>query len=57
MGPIRLRTGRPEAFAKDRKAARAESDWKEHEGRLFQKIGQLEVELDWLKKKSEQLHR
>ena len=47
----------PEAFSKDRKGARAESDWKEHEGRLFQKIGQLEVELDWLKKKSEQLHR
>ncbi len=47
----------PEAFSKDRKAARAESEWKEREGRLFQKIGQLEVELDWLKKKSEQLHR
>jgi hypothetical protein len=26
------------------------------EDRLYQKIGQLEVELDWLKKKSEELN-
>ncbi len=26
------------------------------EARLYQKIGQLEVELDWLKKKSAELH-
>lgn len=29
----------------------------EKESRLFQKIGQLEVELDWLKKKSTQFKR
>ena len=28
----------------------------EREARLFQKIGQLEVELDWLKKKSAELN-
>lgn len=28
----------------------------DQEARLYQKIGQLEVELDWLKKKSAQLH-
>ncbi len=47
----------PGVFSMDRKGAQGEAEWKEHEARLFQKIGQLEVELDWLKKKSEQLHR
>ena len=41
----------------DNKHSRSETDWEEQEARLFQKIGQLEVELDWLKKKSKQLHR
>ena len=40
----------PETFESDNKRSRTETDWEEHEARLFQKIGQLEVELDWLKK-------
>ena len=28
---------------------------KEHEARLYQQIGQLQFELDWLKKKAEEL--
>jgi putative transposase len=40
----------PETFAMDNKHSRSETDWEEREARLFQKIGQLEVELDWLKK-------
>lgn len=47
----------PETFGMNNKHSRSETDWEEREARLFQKIGQLEVELDWLKKKSEQLHR
>jgi putative transposase len=31
---------------------RTQVEWEEKEGELFRKIGQLEVELDWLKKKS-----
>jgi transposase len=39
----------PEAFSRDRpKEARGAED---REARLFQQIGQLQVELDWLKKK------
>ena len=45
----------PESFSRGRKAARKEADWEEREAELFRKIGQLEVERDWLKKKSEQL--
>ena len=30
---------------------RAQADWEEREAELFRKIGQLEMELDWLKKK------
>jgi len=37
------------------KQRRREQDWEKKEARLHQKIGQLEVERDWLKKKSEQL--
>ena len=47
----------PESFESENKRSRSETDWEELEARLFQKIGRLEVELDWLKKKSEQLHR
>jgi putative transposase len=39
-----------------RKGAPDPAEAEEREARLFQKIGQLEVELDWLKKKSAQLH-
>jgi transposase-like protein len=38
------------------KAPPGEARAADHEARLYQKIGQLEVELDWLKKKSAQLH-
>ena len=38
------------------KAAPGAAQAADHEARLYQKIGQLEVELDWLKKKSAQLH-
>ena len=44
----------PEVFA--RKAPEGAAEAAEREARLFQKIGQLEVELDWLKKKSAQLN-
>lgn len=30
-------------------------DRSEHEARLYQQVGQLQVELDWLKKKAKQL--
>jgi transposase-like protein len=42
-----------EVFAKKRDANT--EDTQKREARLYQKIGQLEVELDWLKKKSEEL--
>jgi transposase len=45
----------PEAFRKGSRAGPTEEQWKDREAQLFQKIGQLEVERDWLKKKSEQL--
>ena len=44
----------PEVFA--RKAPPSVAEAEEREARLYQKIGQLEVELDWLKKKSTQLN-
>lgn len=44
----------PEAFSRERKSAKL-PDWEQREAQLFQKIGQLEVERDWLKKKSRQL--
>jgi transposase-like protein len=44
----------PEVFAT--KAPPSVAQAAEHEARLYQKIGQLEVELDWLKKKSAQLN-
>jgi putative transposase len=40
----------PEVFCRSRQRDRQEQD--ELTGRLYQQIGQLKVELDWLKKKS-----
>lgn len=45
----------PEVFAT--KKPPGASDAEAREAKLFQKIGQLEVELDWLKKKSIQFPR
>ena|SRR5450432_2322972 len=45
----------PEVFATKKPAGA--SDAEAREAKLFQKIGQLEVELDWLKKKSLQFPR
>lgn len=39
-----------EVFADGR--SRASRDEEEHQARLYQQIGQLQFELDWLKKKS-----
>ena len=44
----------PEVFT--RKPPPGVAEAAEREERLYQKIGQLEVELDWLKKKSAQLN-
>lgn len=44
----------PEVFSKGSKKS-DEAEQENREARLFQKIGQLEMERDWLKKKSEQL--
>ena len=44
----------PEVFANKPPPSVAEAAAKED--RLYRKIGQLEVELDWLKKKSEELN-
>ena len=41
----------PVLFSGGRKREKAEEDWQAREAQLFQKIGQLEVERDWLKKK------
>lgn len=43
------------SFTSERKKASREVDWQRREAHLFRKIGQLEVERDWLKKKSEEL--
>jgi len=45
-----LLEGSPEVFAHNQKEAR--HDQRELTDRLYQQIGQLKVELDWLKKKS-----
>lgn len=47
----------PGLFSKDRKRDKEDEDWRQREALLFQKIGQLEVERDWLKKKATQLGR
>jgi transposase-like protein len=44
----------PEVFAT--KAPPSVAEAAAREAQLFQKIGQLEMELEWLKKKSAQLH-
>ena len=43
----------PDIFSRKRK--KKESDAEALEAELYRQIGQLKVELDWLKKKSEQL--
>ena len=43
------------SFENPRKKVARETDWKKREAHLYRKIGQLEVERDWLKKKSEEL--
>jgi transposase len=45
----------PEAFARGKKATAREQDFDAERNQLYRKIGQLEVERDWLKKKSAQL--
>lgn len=45
----------PEAFKGGRKGKDPQEDWERERKQFFQKIGQLEMERDWLKKKSEQL--
>lgn len=45
----------PEAFKGERKGKNPEEDWERERKEFYQKIGQLEMERDWLKKKSEQL--
>jgi hypothetical protein len=44
----------PEVFSSKPPPGAAESA--QREAQLYQKIGQLEMELEWLKKKSAQLH-
>src|SRR5690606_19369615 len=44
-----------DSFESPRKKVSRETDWQRREAHLFRKIGQLEVERDWLKKKSEEL--
>ena len=43
------------SFESGRKKASREDQWQKREAHLYRKIGQLEVERDWLKKKSEEL--
>ena len=45
--------GLPEVFS-DGRSKQARED-EEHEAKLYQQIGQLQFELDWLKKKAGQL--
>jgi len=44
----------PEIFSK--KKSKQKQDTEELVSELYRQIGQLKVELDWIKKKSEQLH-
>jgi transposase-like protein len=41
----------PSLFSKEKN--RAKQDWASREAELFQEIGQLKYELDWLKKKAD----
>lgn len=59
--PTQITTWKQELLAQlpgifTRKGVPDPAEAEAREARLFQKIGQLEVELDWLKKKSAQLH-
>jgi putative transposase len=46
-----LADGAAEIFADGRKSRRAEMDHESREAELYQQIGKLQMELDWLKKK------
>ena len=48
-----LLTGAPELFS-DKRRRKSEGD-EDEKSRLYEEIGRLKVELDWLKKKSELL--
>jgi len=48
-----LLAGLPEVFSEKRR--RRERNGEEEKARLYEKIGRLKVELDWLKKKAERL--
>ena len=50
-----LLAGLPEVFSDKRR--RQEDDAEVEKARLYEEIGRLKVELDWLKKKGEQLER
>jgi len=39
----------------ERKNSRQEKEWKAQETALYEQIGRLKMELEWLKKKSEQI--
>jgi len=45
----------PGAFKSGSKGKDPEAEWEQEKKAFYQKIGQLEMERDWLKKKSEQL--
>ena len=48
--------GLPGLFVREeRKLKQAQKEHQEEKDQLYQKIGHLEVQLDWLKKKSEEL--
>jgi hypothetical protein len=56
LGPARIKAGKrqaleglPEVFGNPRQQRRADEDAEKDE--LYRKIGQLKVELDWIKKK------
>jgi len=52
-----LLSAAPASFARKGSHKKQLEEHDEKESRLYQKIGQLEVELDWLKKKSAQFKR
>jgi transposase len=47
--------GLPGAFKGGGKSKDAQAEWEQEKSQFYQKIGQLEMERDWLKKKSKQL--
>ena len=52
-----LLEGLPAVFSSSTNSQRKEKEYEQLIARLYQKIGQLEVELDWLKKKSSLLSK